>query len=77
MFLFAVCVIVAMQMGFKINAVGILPLCMVIYVVALIQNMHPANIPDYTVFIPWSKKARLIRKLTQHIRQAHREGLAI
>jgi hypothetical protein len=74
-FLFAIFVVIAMQMGLKVNAVGILPLCMVIYVVALIQNMHPDCIPDYTVFLPWSKKSRLIRKLTKHVRHVHREGM--
>lgn len=74
-FLFVVCVIVAMQLGFKINAVGILPICMVIYVMALIQNMHSDSIPDYTLFIPWSKKSRLVRKLTKHVRHVHRQGL--
>lgn len=74
-FLFAVCVIIAMQMGFKVNAVGVLPLCMVIYVIALIQNMQPGCIPDYTIFIPWSKKARLIRSLTKHVRNVYREGM--
>jgi hypothetical protein len=74
-FLFAFSVIIAMQMGLKVNAVGILPLCMLIYIVALTQNMHPEQIPDYTIFIPWSKKSRLIRKLTQHVRSVYREGM--
>lgn len=74
-FTFAVCIVVLMQMGYKINAVGILPLCMVIYVAALLQHLEDNSIPDYTLLIPWSKKARLVRRLTRHIRQVHREGL--
>lgn len=74
-FVFAVTVVIAMQMGLKFNAVGILPLCFVIYVAALLQHTDPHRIPDYTLYIPWSKKARLVRELTRHVRSINRDGV--
>lgn len=66
--LFGVAVIFFMQAGYKINAVGILPLCAALYITALIQNTGSQAIPDYLFYIPWSKKARIARKLSKPFR---------
>jgi hypothetical protein len=61
-------VIIAMQMGAPINASGIAPLLLSIYAVAMAENIKPSDVVDWTIYIPWSKKARLARKLSKPFR---------
>lgn len=74
--LFSFIIIFAMHLGYQINAIGMLPICILFYVAALIQNANPKTIPDYSVFVPFSKKWRLVRKLTRPFINIQRHGIS-
>lgn len=65
---FTIFIVFAMQLGFPVNAAGVLPLCLVLHTAALIHNLHDSRIPDYLSYIPWSKKSRIIRDLSKPFR---------
>ena len=72
--LFAFFVVFAMHMGFQINAVGVLPICVLIYVAALVMNADPEQIIDYTYLIPLSRRWKLLRKIKQRVCSVRRDG---
>lgn len=74
-FLFVVSVILAMALGVKINAVGAVPICMALYIAALIQNANPEDIPDYAYHVPFTDKWRMQRELNKNIRRLKRFGI--
>lgn len=69
--LFATFIVFAMALGIKFNAVGILPFCFLIYVAALVHNMHPQKQPDYLVFLPFTKKNKILMSTLYDLIYAH------
>lgn len=59
-FVFSFLIIFIMALGVKLNAVGVLPFCFVIYAAALAHNANAQKQPDYLVFIPYSKKNKIL-----------------
>ncbi len=59
-FSFSVFIVAAMAMGAKFNAVGILSFCSLIYLSAMIHNIQPKKQPDYLVFMPFTKKNKIL-----------------
>lgn len=63
-------IIVAMRMGSSITAAGILPLLISIYIVILVENLRNDRLLDLRAYLPWTEKARLLRRLTRPLREA-------
>jgi len=61
-FFFTNIIIIAMAMGAKVNAAGLLPFTFLIYFFAMIHNIQPQKQPDYMVFIPFTKKNKILAK---------------
>ena len=53
-------VIISMAFGFEVNAVGIFVCTSLIFLAAMVHNIRPDKQPDYTVFLPFSKKNKIL-----------------
>lgn len=47
-------------MGVAMNAMGAAPLLLMIYFFAMVHNIQPRKQPDYLVFLPFSKKNKML-----------------
>lgn len=60
--LLLICVfaLIAMAVGVSINVAGTLTFSSLIYLAAMVDNIRPDRQPDYMVFVPFSKKNRIL-----------------
>ncbi len=72
---FVLFLIVAMQLGIKINAIGILPICISIFVAAITHNICHKHIVDYSYWVPFSKKRRRVNQLIKPFIEIQTDGL--
>lgn len=75
MALFILFIIVVMHFIEGINAVGILPLFVALFVVGVIDNICNKYIVDYSYWVPCSKKRREINKLIRPFIEIQSDGL--
>ena len=68
-------VIVAMQFIDNLNAVGILPLLVALFVIGVVDNICNKHITDYSYWVPFSKKRREVSKLIKPFIQIQSDGL--
>ncbi len=73
--IFSILVIVAMQIGMKVNALGILPICFSLFIIGVVDNVCNKQIVDYSYWIPFSKKRREINKLIKPFIEIQSDGL--
>ncbi len=72
---FIVFIIITMQFTDGINAVGLLPICITLFVMGIVDNICNKNIVDYSYWIPFSKKRREINKLIKPFIEIQSDGL--
>lgn len=72
---FVIFIIIAMQLSDGINAVGILPICITLFVMGVIDNICNENIVDYSYWIPFSRKRREINRLIKPFIEIQSDGL--
>jgi hypothetical protein len=72
---FIIAIIISMQFIEGINAVGILPIFVALFVVGVIDNICNKHIVDYSYWIPFSKKRREINKLIKPFIEIQSDGL--
>lgn len=63
-------IVIAMRMGVSINAAGVLPFLISIYIVVLAENLRDDRLVDLRAYLPWTRKARLLRRLAAPMRRA-------
>lgn len=63
------CILVGLRMGSTFTAAGILPLLVSIYVVVLAENLRDDRLLDLRAYLPWTRKARLLRRLAAPMRR--------
>jgi glucan phosphoethanolaminetransferase (alkaline phosphatase superfamily) len=73
--IFVIFIIIAMQFFNGINAVGILPLVIALFVMGVVDNICNKNITDYSYWIPFSKKRRQLNKLIKPFIEIQSDGL--
>ena len=66
--LFIVSVILLMALGIKVNAAGLSPVLMSIFLLVLSENVARARILDLRVYFFWTKKAQRIREISRALR---------
>lgn len=59
--------IVLMQLGYQINAIGFLPLFMSLYLVIIALNLTSQQVPDFSFLIPGSPKQKLLYKIFKKV----------
>jgi len=64
-----------MQLGAKINMLGILPISIGAFTLAVTHNICHKYIVDYTYWIPFSKKRRQMNKLVKPFISIQHDGL--
>lgn len=67
--------LIAMQLGAKINVLGILPVSIGIFTAAIANNIGCKYIVDYTYWIPFSKKRKKINRLVKPFISIQHDGL--
>ena len=72
---FSISIIVAMQFIEGMNAVGLLPLFVAIFVLGIVDNICSKHILDYEYWLPFSKKRREINKLIKPFIEIQSDGL--
>jgi hypothetical protein len=66
--LFIFIVITLMAAGIKINAAGLSPLIMSVFILILSENMSLDRVRDLRVYFFWTQKARRVREVTEAMR---------
>ncbi len=72
---FAIFIILLMQLGVQINAIGFMPICTSIFVAGITNNICHKQIIDYRYWLPFSKKRREINKLIKPFIEIQADGL--
>ena len=67
--------LIAIQLGVKINVLGILPITIAIFTAAIADNICNKYITDYTYWIPFSKKRRQLNRLVKPFISIQHDGL--
>lgn len=73
--IFSVSIILAMQFIEGMNAVGLLPFFVAIFVLGVVDNICSKHIVDYNYWLPFSKKRREINKLIKPFIEIQSDGL--
>ena len=73
--IFSIVLIAAMQAGMKVNALGILPICFSLFIIAVVDNVCNKQIVDYSYWVPFSKKRREINNLIKPFIEIQSDGL--
>ena len=68
-------VVLLMKLGVPINAAGVLSLALSIYLLILAECFRDNATRDLRVYIPWTRKARLMRRLTKCFTVINAEGV--
>lgn len=66
--LFIVGVIVLMKLGVVVNAAGIGPLLLAIFTLVFAENARRNELHDLRAYVPWTRKAKMIRAISRPIR---------
>lgn len=72
---FIIFIIITMQFFDGINAVGILPIFITLFVMGIVDNICNKHIVDYSYWLPFSKKRREINKLIKPFIEIQSDGL--
>jgi len=72
---FIIFIIITMQFTDGINAVGILPIFITLFVMGIVDNICNKHIVDYSYWLPFSKKRREINKLIKPFIEIQSDGL--
>ncbi|MGH1439990.1 MAG: hypothetical protein ACRBBR_07780 [Cellvibrionaceae bacterium] len=67
--------LIAMQLGARINMLGILPVSIGVFTLAVAHNTCHKYIVDYTYWIPFSKKRQQMNKLVRPFISIQHDGL--
>lgn len=59
-FALAIFLIIAMAHGAQINSAGTLAFVLLMYTAAIVHNIQPKKQPDYLVFLPFSRKGKIL-----------------
>lgn len=62
-FVVAALVIISMNLGFEVNAVGVLPLAMSIYIVFMFIDIKDNRVYDIRTKLPWTEQYRLLQEV--------------
>lgn len=68
LFLTVVSIVFLMRLGIAINAAGLFPLLVSLYLIALAENITTNKVVDMRAYIPWSKKARIMREVLKPLK---------
>lgn len=72
---FIIFIIATMQFFDGINAVGILPIFITLFVMGIVDNICNKHIVDYSYWVPFSKKRREINRLIKPFIEIQSDGL--